>query len=266
MDGFNPRARAGRDVPGFFFVNRHERVSIHAPVRGATLTGRNHTHSCLVSIHAPVRGATGAYAVDDEREHVSIHAPVRGATGLPGPARENSEVSIHAPVRGATPTLVVSLRPRKVSIHAPVRGATNPGACLEREGKGFNPRARAGRDRKRSGSSPATASFQSTRPCGARLGQYDKPRMVVQFQSTRPCGARQVGDRRHVELLRVSIHAPVRGATLFLPLVPRQIRFQSTRPCGARRMQLEKLIENTEFQSTRPCGARLSASRRLSSG
>ena len=56
----------------------------------------------LVSIHAPVRGATIFHLHHIGKEEVSIHAPVRGATntqfGLTGPAL----VSIHAPVRGAT--------------------------------------------------------------------------------------------------------------------------------------------------------------------
>ena len=33
-------------------------VSIHAPVKGATLRRLRHRHHVLVSIHAPVKGAT----------------------------------------------------------------------------------------------------------------------------------------------------------------------------------------------------------------
>ena len=33
-------------------------ISIHAPVRGATLTQENEPVKLLISIHAPVRGAT----------------------------------------------------------------------------------------------------------------------------------------------------------------------------------------------------------------
>jgi len=49
-----------------------------------------------------------------------------------------------------------------VSIHAPVKGATSVGHTIDGQ-TGFNPRAREGRDRKRS--LPVRRSkFQSTRP------------------------------------------------------------------------------------------------------
>ena len=57
-----------------------ERVSIHAPGRGATgdsLAPRDLLH---VSIHAPGRGATRLEDMDDAIQLVSIHAPGRGAT------------------------------------------------------------------------------------------------------------------------------------------------------------------------------------------
>ena len=59
MDGrFNPRAREGRDSiqPLMQFTAR---VSIHAPVKGATLERCGCRRGVLrVSIHAPVKGAT----------------------------------------------------------------------------------------------------------------------------------------------------------------------------------------------------------------
>ena len=55
--GFNPRARAGRDVwtaPS----RRSATVSIHAPARGATRGLELYHTAQKVSIHAPARGAT----------------------------------------------------------------------------------------------------------------------------------------------------------------------------------------------------------------
>ena len=46
------------------------RVSIHAPVKGATLKFRDETDKVIVSIHAPVKGATTVFLVmagDSER-------------------------------------------------------------------------------------------------------------------------------------------------------------------------------------------------------
>ena len=64
---FNPRARKGRDdiVDGFYQVN--ERVSIHAPARGATSTTYGGSPLLLVSIHAPARGATAFDLVKNEK-------------------------------------------------------------------------------------------------------------------------------------------------------------------------------------------------------
>ena len=130
-------------------------------------------------------------ASDANQFGVSIHAPVRGATDIDRVLRECLiRVSIHAPVRGAT---------RWCS------GPRVPLSC-------FNPRARAGRDAVNSPVVVDDASFQSTRPCGARpyvrrIFRYIcrfNPRaragrdvlvnrdalIGITFQSTRPCGAR----------------------------------------------------------------------------
>ncbi len=122
------------------------RVSIHAPVRGATVLEAEGSVELQVSIHAPVRGATTSESPGRTRAGVSIHAPVRGATRSSCRPAGLSRVSIHAPVRGATreercsrpARRFQSTRPcgarrifrlshvvaRVVSIHAPVRGAT----------------------------------------------------------------------------------------------------------------------------------------------
>ena len=79
-----------------------------------------------------------------------------------------------------------------VSIHAPMRGATFTIHSI----------------------TPVRRWFQSTRPCGAR----QKPRGLARdsrwFQSTRPCGARLGFQSGYFALIIVSIHAPMRGATV----------------------------------------------------
>src|SRR5690606_27555383 len=57
-EGFNPRSRAGSDVAVAAVARLALRVSIHAPVRGATVKASILELRDLVSIHAPVRGAT----------------------------------------------------------------------------------------------------------------------------------------------------------------------------------------------------------------
>ncbi len=58
-------------------------VSIHAPVRGATIEKSGKGRITYVSIHAPVRGATLELQEEGVKIPVSIHAPVRGATAVP---------------------------------------------------------------------------------------------------------------------------------------------------------------------------------------
>ena len=102
---FNSRSRAGSDVVPFLCIVDHVKVSIHAPVRGATIFETSISQVLFVSIHAPGRGATSTAAHKEEMDgmfqftlpcgerlsshffrrfviHVSIHAPVRGATAI----------------------------------------------------------------------------------------------------------------------------------------------------------------------------------------
>ena len=143
---FNPRTREGCDGC-LFGLHQLTKVSIHAPVRGATCRcwARPSAWGCfnprtregcdlpslvvpnvsqVVSIHAPVRGATLLPFCSSTFSTDSIHAPVRGATGARSTSSRSPCVSIHAPVRGATCHQHNVQGVIAVSIHAPVRGAT----------------------------------------------------------------------------------------------------------------------------------------------
>ena len=159
---FNPRARAGRDellrapASGAEFQStrprgarlcrdresvKMRRVSIHAPARGATRRpGRQRSG---VGFNPRARAGRDVSSPLARRSRsVSIHAPARGATGVASCSQAAIAVSIHAPARGATDARGMS-RISAVSIHAPARGATSG---RHRALRGFNPRARAGRD------------------------------------------------------------------------------------------------------------------------
>ena len=100
---FNPRAREGRDCCAVVKRRSVSRISIHAPVKGATLDYEKGTEMISISIHAPVKGATyieialSTFPTDFNpraregrdlrmrllqrfRGIISIHAPVKGAT------------------------------------------------------------------------------------------------------------------------------------------------------------------------------------------
>ncbi len=57
-----------------------QEVSIHAPVKGATVGVDCRKRAWRVSIHAPVKGATFRFSRLGRVVLVSIHAPVKGAT------------------------------------------------------------------------------------------------------------------------------------------------------------------------------------------
>ena len=123
---FNPRTREGCDASRLGRAVARIAISIHAPVKGATLCrlrippGLRH-----ISIHAPVKGAT---ALKDryKRENQDFNPRTReGCDALRKLAGENTwHISIHAPVKGATPGITEGARFGSISIHAPVKGAT----------------------------------------------------------------------------------------------------------------------------------------------
>jgi len=189
-------------------------VSIHAPTRGATLLGRPDQQHGRVSIHAPTRGATALMVIRPSDAAAFQSTRPRGARpDARYQQRSRGNVSIHAPTRGATCRHSQRHRSKAhVSIHAPTRGATSTCAHARSHRSGFNPRAHAGRDQRRTASPRSSLMFQSTRPRGARRAGRKPAPAHLKFQSTRPRGARPTTGftRRHLA------------------------RFQSTRPRGAR--------------------------------
>jgi len=143
--GFNSRAHAGRDdfFTSCFVESQCFNSRAHA--------GRDNAHAERikaekVSIHAPTRGATAiaglaALAVGfNSRAHAG-----RDEAGRCG--RIVYGVSIHAPTRGATIAANTLRIFKLVSIHAPTRGATLGRDYHKLSYCSFNSRAHAGRDK-----------------------------------------------------------------------------------------------------------------------
>ena len=146
-----------------------------------------------VSIHAPMWGATMGVDMPDASHIVSIHAPMWGATAmqLPGAVyriRFQSTRPCGARHYGARPIAV------KHSVFQSTRpcGARPSGRPFHWRIYGsFNPRAHVGRDLSFAINEGPREAFQSTRPCGARPLSTVCATSAVVFQSTRPCGARR---------------------------------------------------------------------------
>jgi len=171
--GFNPRTPAGCDGPVLQFKTKTKNVSIHAPLRGATVSFIPSLQFLYVSIHAPLRGATNLSGIAWHGGKVSIHAPLRGATHARRCVRRQCRVSIHAPLRGATMASNRIEKSLSVSIHAPLRGATKTTLIFLTTISCFNPRTPAGCDLLFGARQATNQLFQSTHPCGVRQSRND---------------------------------------------------------------------------------------------
>ena len=77
---FNPRSREGSDRSIVMALSFLPHISLHAPVKGATLVRAVLLVALHISIHAPVKGATLDFSPVHITSEISIHAPVKGAT------------------------------------------------------------------------------------------------------------------------------------------------------------------------------------------
>ena len=124
LTSFNPRAREGRDYNIISSANNCQEVSIHAPARGATRVIIGGTSPKIVSIHAPARGAT--LRPDAWRNvHRSFNPRAREGRDKGKPYIVRGRCCFNPRAREGRDSrrkpILVAL---EVSIHAPARGAT----------------------------------------------------------------------------------------------------------------------------------------------
>ena len=101
---FNPRTREGCDFIACLELLCVFKISIHAPVKGATSRFlHKHAPTFRISIHAPVKGATDSrFAVVDGVQHFNPRTREGCDKGQATDAESVHQISIHAPVKGAT--------------------------------------------------------------------------------------------------------------------------------------------------------------------
>ena len=256
--GFNPRTPAGCD----FSTRCHTwKITLFQsthpcgvrPYRQAAVPDRTG-----VSIHAPLRGATSPLS---SISRVVLGFNPRTPAGCDKPKREmprHVKVSIHAPLRGATGMqLSVTMSPKSFNPRTPA------GCDNNRAGENFDDLVF--QSTHPCGVRPSffflslslVIMFQSTHPCGVRLqlGKYKLSRIggfnprtpagcdeslaatlegVRCFNPRTPAGCDALTISEDPIKIKVSIHAPLRGATR--ACLPFQVleEFQSTHPCGVR--------------------------------
>ena len=226
-----------------------------------------------VSIHAPARGATSSperFSLFELFQSTLPRGERRDAcggifekNGFNPRSREGSDLQL--------PQLALDVH---VSIHAPARGATaqvrdaRAGACFNprsREGSDptpytlhlyghcFNPRSREGSDTTRL-KRTARSAFQSTLPRGERRGEdVLAPCVRVSIHApARGATSKLSPFRRGLE---VSIHAPARGATLRQGATQRGKSFNPRSREGSDSSRSSS-PSVTRFQSTLPRGER----------
>ena len=144
-------------------------------------------------------------------------------------------ISIHAPVKGATFWWWIQQCVKFISIHAPVKGATSCDFGRWQNSKYFNPRSREGSDclrihnvkchsyfnpRSREGSDypcrwhgTSTSKFQSTLPWRERPGLFDDVEEELFISIHAPVKGATIKMDFVNAYRKISIHAPVKGAT-----------------------------------------------------
>ena len=169
---FNSRPCERGDLSGGMGRLSHEFQ--FTPLREGRPNSSEQSESQQISIHAPARGATGTGKQPGQRNGFQF-TPLR--EGRLVPARlcwDHWQISIHAPARGATLNRFYGWQSGQISIHAPARGATSPKALVDdllkfqftplREGR-QQPKGTSGRPTEISIHAPARGATVPARLC-----------------------------------------------------------------------------------------------------
>ena len=193
----------------------------------------------LVSIHAPAGGATW-------REFAQSLTIQFQSTRPQGARRRDVRgvvcgcVSIHAPAGGATRRFTPN------ASSAPFQSTRPQGARLtfrpfRERARGFNPRARRGRDAISWSILASLVCFNPRARRGRDKFKYSYTTFIKSF-NPRARRGRDGAIMNCATLGLVSIHAPAGGATPKHPPNMHPAMFQSTRPQGARHSSSEKYL------------------------
>ena len=208
---FNPRTPCGVRQGRGRDLQRHDRISIHAPRVGcdaaclATTTAATYFNPrtpCGVRRAAPLDdiGCRGNF---NPRTPCGVRPHPHGLLGLP------LVISIHAPRVGCDHYFVPCPHCRKISIHAPRVGCDNFSVRRFRPPDHFNPRTPCGvrRDTAIVNNNGTTISIHAPR-VGCDSMASRSCWVQLHFNPRTPCGVRQRGPAVRPCIYGISIHAP----------------------------------------------------------
>ena len=146
----------------------------------------------------------------------------------------------------------------QVSIHAPLWGATRNSPPSAAGGRSFNPRTPVGCDLlSLLLSPPLPHRFNPRTPVGCDRQTGVSPNFRHRFQSTHPCGVRPTVHRYSQGYSKVSIYAPLWGATNGSTAPKAHLTsFNPRTPVGCDNFRVPAASPFFRFQSTHPCGVR----------
>ena len=141
-----------------------------------------------------------------------------------------------------------------VSIHAPLRGATGCGWILAQRHISFNPRTPAGCDRPRKSLNTLDGRFNPRTSAGCDQESFSRGGLAWSFNPRTPAGC-DVARGGHYLPWPVSIHAPLRGATL-KPRTswPCMKRFNPRTPAGCDYLSPARWSAHRGFNPRTPAG------------
>ena len=171
---------------------RSDRISIHAPAKGATQWCTSACQGRKFQSTLPRRERLPCGNARSFVRRISIHAPAKGATVLSISTPGVSPISIHAPAKGATmPALISFHLPPRFQSTLPRRERHYYHRSRADRFLHFNPRSREGSDHK---------LFSECRHC-----------FIISIHA--PAKGATHSEPALYLLRLISIHAPAKGAT-----------------------------------------------------
>ena len=123
----------------------------------------------------------------------------------------------------------------KISIHAPLAGCDLRHGGVQRVHEHFNPRTPCGVRLAAVRSELEQANFNPRTPCGVRPHLLLFPSSCCNFNPRTPCGVRRGSTDQALQVIDISIHAPLAGCDRPYPALRRcQANFNPRTPCGVR--------------------------------